>query len=278
MGKKVIVGLGIVLAAIALTACGGTPQNNAESEAEAAFREELFNEFLAPFQASEKDADMFKFEYIVGDDGVEVWMSADYFGIFWLMNEDTANDLSTSFLAVTKESYEKGNGKYHFIAGIKDSYYDEVMFCAINGMEGTNDTITDKKPASINTFTPENCDDLANLLALQSWSDPFIQAFSDKYYGEYIEFDGCIFSVTEDSAHKGRYYIDIGGGDFSGQSARGVQFWIKSVSADDINLGTDDIESVLEPREKIHIIAKVGDFRRPACKLELELYSISLRE
>ena len=123
--------------------------------------------------------------------------------------------------------------------------------------------------------TAENCLDLAALLALRDPGDPSVAAFASKYYGQVIEFDGCVNSIQNHEDYTTRWDVLLGAGNFDENSAIGPNFRLTNVNFSDMNVsGGDSIYAGLN----VHVIAEVGTYNPNPQLFELDIISIHIRD
>ena len=124
-------------------------------------------------------------------------------------------------------------------------------------------------------LTAENCLDLAALLALRDPGDPSVAAFASKYYGQVIEFDGCVNSIQNHEDYTTRWDVLLGAGNFDENSAIGPNFRLTNVNFSDMNVsGGDSIYAGLN----VHVIAEVGTYNPNPQLFELDIISIHIRD
>lgn len=116
--------------------------------------------------------------------------------------------------------------------------------------------------------------DLAALLALRDPGDSSVAAFASKYYGQVIEFDGCILNMQHHGDYDTRWDVLLGAGDYDENSALGPNFRLTDVSFYDMNvLGGDSVNV----GQNVYIIAEVGSYNPNSQLLELEIISMNIK-
>ncbi len=124
------------------------------------------------------------------------------------------------------------------------------------------------------SLTIDNCPDLVTLLQLKDPADTFIAIFENKYYGQTIEFDGCISDMQLHEGYSTRHDVLIGVGDYSENSAKGPNFHLTDVNFSDMKVtNSDNIYTGLN----VHIKAKVGHYDPTTTLFELEMVEMSVR-
>lgn len=123
--------------------------------------------------------------------------------------------------------------------------------------------------AAAATITAENNQDFAALLADPNGDcDNNTKAFAKKYWDSTIEFDGTIASV---SSHNGYTYVkDVLV--YDGKAATAFQFngvTIQPGGHAPAALGLPANSQPLADGDKVHIVAKVGDFNQAQCLFQL---------
>lgn len=127
-------------------------------------------------------------------------------------------------------------------------------------------------PAQV--LTAENCPALAALLQLSDPLDPTVGEFASAYYGDTIEFDGCISNLMHHGNYDTRFDVLIGAGDYDPNSARGPQFHLTDVNFYDMNVtGGDSVYTGLNVR----VTAEVGEYNSMSGLFELEIVSMEIR-
>lgn len=129
----------------------------------------------------------------------------------------------------------------------------------------TKETTTTKKTTTkatttenLNTvLTVQNNKDLAQILS--DYCSPSVyKAFSEKYRGRTIEFDGCIAYVSLHGNYTTRYDFLIYSGNYNDEASnRGVNMQIRNVNFSGLHLtGSDTAKEGMN----IHVKATVGEF------------------
>ena len=135
---------------------------------------------------------------------------------------------------------------------------------------------TTKEPTTelAENLTVENCSDLAALLALRDPSDPSVSTFASKYYGQIIEFDGCVMNMQHHGDFDTRWDVLLGAGEYDENNALGPNFRLTDVSFYDMNVsGGDSVHAGLN----VHIVAEVGDYNSNSQLFELDIISMTIR-
>lgn len=111
-------------------------------------------------------------------------------------------------------------------------------------------------------LTIENCEDFANILKIKSDFDDSYKSFSDRYYGQTIEFDACILNVMNHEDYKTRYDILMSAGDFVDENTANPGPYFKFSDVNTYDLGIKDLwlPSFISEKNNIHVIAKVDIF------------------
>lgn len=123
-------------------------------------------------------------------------------------------------------------------------------------------------------LTAENCPELATILATKDPGDPSISSFASKYYGQVIEFDGCVNNLQHHESFKTRWDVLLGAGDFNPNSALGPNFHLTDVNFYDMNVsGGDSIAT----GTNVHVVAEVGDYDANSQLFELDIISMQIR-
>lgn len=123
-------------------------------------------------------------------------------------------------------------------------------------------------------LTADNCADFKALLALKDPDDPSVGKFASKYYGQTIEFDGCVTAMQNHEDYDTRWDVLIGAGDFDENKMRGPNFRLTDVSFYDMNVSGGDSISV---GENIHVIANVDEYDSNTGLFEIDIISIEIR-
>lgn len=138
----------------------------------------------------------------------------------------------------------------------------------------TPNSTTEPTTEPAENLTVENCSDLAALLALRDPGDSSVAAFASKYYGQVIEFDGCIMNMQHHGDYDTRWDVLLGAGDYDENSALGPNFRLTDVSFYDMNvLGGDSVNV----GQNVYIIAEVGSYNPNSQLLELEIISMNIK-
>ncbi len=135
-----------------------------------------------------------------------------------------------------------------------------------------NETESFAEPAE--NLTVENCPDLEAVLTLRDPGDSSVAAFANKYYGQIIEFDGCVMNMQHHGNFKTRWDVLLGAGDYDENSALGPNFRLTDVNFHDMNIsGADSVYAGLN----VHIVAEVGDYNPNSQLFELDIISMNIR-
>ena len=138
----------------------------------------------------------------------------------------------------------------------------------------TPNTTTEPTTELAENLTVENCSDLAALLALRDPSDPSVSTFASKYYGQIIEFDGCVMNMQHHGDFDTRWDVLLGAGEYDENNALGPNFRLTDVSFYDMNVsGGDSVHAGLN----VHIVAEVGDYNSNSQLFELDIISMTIR-
>lgn len=140
--------------------------------------------------------------------------------------------------------------------------------------EAPNST-TESATEPAENLTVENCPDLAALLALHDPGDPSVATFANKYYGQVIEFDGCVMNLQHHGDFDTRWDVLLGSGDYDENSALGPNFHLTDVSIYDMNVsGGDSVYTGLN----VYVVAEVGDYNPNSQLFELDIISMRIRD
>ena len=138
----------------------------------------------------------------------------------------------------------------------------------------TPNSTTEPTTEPAENLTVENCPDLAALLTLRDPGDPSVAAFASKYYGQVIEFDGCVMNMQHHGDFDTRWDVLLGAGDYDENSALGPNFRLTDVNFYDINVsGGDSVYAGLN----VHIVAEVGDYNSNSQLFELDIISMDIK-
>lgn len=138
----------------------------------------------------------------------------------------------------------------------------------------TPNTTTEPTTEPAENLTVENCSDLAALLALHDPGDPSVSTFASKYYGQIIEFDGCVMDMQHHGDFDTRWDVLLGAGDYDENSSLGPNFRLTDVNFYDMNVsGGDSVYAGLN----VHIVAEVGDYNSNSQLFELDIISMTIR-
>lgn len=138
----------------------------------------------------------------------------------------------------------------------------------------TPNSTTEPTAEPAENLTVENCPDLAALLTLRDPGDPSVAAFASKYYGQVIEFDGCVMNMQHHGDFDTRWDVLLGAGDYDENSALGPNFRLTDVNFYDMNVsGGDSVYAGLN----VHIVAEVGDYNSNSQLFELDIISMDIK-
>ena len=152
---------------------------------------------------------------------------------------------------------------------------EETSGAAEDHPETPTEPVIEATPELAENLTAENCPDLAALLALRDPGDPSVAAFASKYYGQVIEFDGCVNSIQNHGDYTSRWDVLIASGDYDENSVMGPNFHLTNVNFNDMNVtGGDSVYSGLNVR----VVAEVGNYDSNSQLLELQIISIHVRD
>ena len=152
---------------------------------------------------------------------------------------------------------------------------EETSGAAEDHPETPTEPVIEATPEPAENLTAENCPDLAALLALRDPGDPSVAAFASKYYGQVIEFDGCVNSIQNHGDYTSRWDVLIASGDYDENSVMGPNFHLTNVNFNDMNVtGGDSVYSGLNVR----VVAEVGNYDSNSQLLELQIISIHVRD
>ncbi len=118
-------------------------------------------------------------------------------------------------------------------------------------------------PTAPAVITVKNNPEFAAILKSTNSGDPAFAAFAKKYHGQKIEFDACVWDVTNYEKYKTRFTILIGAGDFDPNSSKGPNFQFRNVNTTyDLHILGEDVPPSVQAGQNIHVIAEVGDFNQ----------------
>ena len=109
-------------------------------------------------------------------------------------------------------------------------------------------------------LTVENCEDLANILAMKAEIDDAYANFASEYKSKTIEFDGRIDYVVNHDDYDTRYDILVSAGDYNPDMQIGPTFKFEDVAAYDLNLQTLFLEEEINVGKNVRITAEVESF------------------
>ena len=109
-------------------------------------------------------------------------------------------------------------------------------------------------------LTPENNEELAELILVKDVSDPIIQKFADKYEGRTIEFDGNVAYINNHGSYDTRYDILLGTGDYDEHSQQGPSFQLKDVGVTDLGMTGAYLDQIIKIGDNFHMTAVVGKY------------------
>lgn len=138
----------------------------------------------------------------------------------------------------------------------------------------TPNSTTEPTTEPAENLTVENCPDFAALLALRDPGDPSVSTFASKYYGQVIEFDGCVMNMQHHGDFDTRWDVLLGAGDYDENSALGPNFRLTDVAFYEMNVsGGDSVYVGLN----VHIVAEVGNYNSNSQLFELDIISMDIR-
>ena len=130
-------------------------------------------------------------------------------------------------------------------------------------------------PEPAQNLTAENCPDLAALLKLSDPADPSVASFASQYFGQTIEFDGCITFLSTHENYTTRFDVLIGAGDYDANHQVGPYFHLTNVNFNDMNVtGGDSVYTGLN----VHVVAEVGNYDSDSELFELDIISMQIRD
>lgn len=130
-------------------------------------------------------------------------------------------------------------------------------------------------PEPAQNLTAENCPDLAALLKLSDPADPSVASFASQYFGQTIEFDGCITFLSPHENYTTRFDVLIGAGDYDANHQVGPYFHLTNVNFNDMNVtGGDSVYTGLN----VHVVADVGSYDSNSELFELNIISMQIRD
>lgn len=181
-------------------------------------------------------------------------------------------------LVVTEEENQDVDGTAEFTVS-EDMDLNYEVYCTSDQVEievvvdqvATSDTETDDESVPETTSEPEqetegdpepesdeleiltvdNCEDLATMLSTHADIDETYVAFSEKYDGRIIEFDGRVDAVANYQDFNTRYDVLVSAGDFDPNTAIGPTFKLKNIGFHDFDYATFVVGS------NVHIVAEV---------------------
>lgn len=74
-------------------------------------------------------------------------------------------------------------------------------------VEDCSEVMTEAAIESTENLTVENCPELAALIILRDPGDPTVSEFASKYYGQVIEFDGCVNAMQNHGEYETRWDV-----------------------------------------------------------------------
>ena len=128
-----------------------------------------------------------------------------------------------------------------------------------NNEEDTQDT-ENNQDNNDEVLTVENCEDLANILAMKAEIDDAYANFASEYKSKTIEFDGRIDYVVNHDDYDTRYDILVSAGDYNPDMQIGPTFKFEDVAAYDLNLQTLFLEEEINVGKNVRITAEVESF------------------
>lgn len=142
----------------------------------------------------------------------------------------------------------------------------------IENIEEDNSEDTQK-----NILTVENCAELSSILSNKAENDPSYTAFSQKYKGRTIEFDGRIDYLVNHEDYDTRYDILVSAGDYNPNHQIGPTFKFEDVGVYDLDLDTLYLEDEIKVGMNVHIVAEVEKFDTNSYLFFLDPISVSKR-
>ena len=127
-----------------------------------------------------------------------------------------------------------------------------------------------------NTLTPENSEELAQLLNVSDPGDPLVATFADKHYGDAIRFNAVIRDVGQGSS-SAKFNVLIGAGDdYDYASTHGPNFQFRDVSVNGLNISGGGADSIV-PGARIVCEAYVTGYNDAQQLMFLEPIKTTLR-
>ena len=154
--------------------------------------------------------------------------------------------------------------------GSLDSLFDS-LFPSDDNDDSSGNNSSQNTPAlgtESNPYTISNCSDLVTLVNLVNPSDSFISTFANRYDGDYIKFDGCVWAKSLSSGYNTRYDVLLGTKDFDADNAYGPNFQIRQhyFGSTTINVG-----------HNVTVLARVGSYNTNSEIFILEYATITRR-
>lgn len=119
-----------------------------------------------------------------------------------------------------------------------------------------NEPAVEETIAPAPNLTIDNCPELAAMLSNKAEIDASYSAFSSKYRGNLIEFDGRIDYCAKHENYKTRYDYLVSAGDYDPNHQVGPSFKFENVNIFDLNTDLDSVRVGMNVR----IVAQVGAF------------------
>ncbi len=132
-------------------------------------------------------------------------------------------------------------------------------------------------PGAEPTLTIQNNPELAKLLTSDQ-DDVLAAAFSKKYAGKAIEFDGNLGALQQHGDSKTRYDMLIIAGDYDENKSIGPNFRFVDVSpVPDLHPTSKNPPDNIKVGDNLHVVARVGEFNEMAGTWELEPINVDHR-
>lgn len=153
--------------------------------------------------------------------------------------------------------------KYHVFPETKETQTEQTTEEQIDDAQNNNEAdteSTENNQDNDEVLTVENCEDLANILAMKAEIDNAYANFASEYKDMTIEFDGRIDYVANHDDYDTRYDILVSAGDYDPDSQIGPTFKFEDVAAYDLNLQTLFLEEEINVGKNVRITAEVVSF------------------
>ncbi len=166
----------------------------------------------------------------------------------------------------SKDDFDKG-ATFKKDAKIVVEYHSDLADSSPSpSMSESSSASSSEAPSSDaepDVLTPANNTDLAALLKVTDPGSPKVAAFSKKYLGKTIEFDGNVAAVGPDGNYKTLENVMINAGDFNPNTAVGPDFQFSGLSIYDIPGGG-------QVGDNVHVKAEVGSYDAETQLLQLQ--------